>query len=73
MNTRDFCKENDHALVDPAIETRDSLGVLAVAILSNDPEFQRMSSDTKIISLFNILKDLQNSYLSCLEHGELSL
>ena len=59
-NTRAFCdmEGNDHALVPPAIEVRDNLGVLAVHVLAAKEDLSVLSYDEMLEKLHRIVEDL---------------
>lgn len=57
-----FYDENDHALKPDLIVLRDSIGSLAVSILAAEPGFAKMSSEEKLVRLYDLIKDLQTTY-----------
>ncbi len=60
--TTDFFEQNDHALRSPSIVLRDSLGLLAVQILSVKFDLSTMSYDDMLIELHTIINDLHSEY-----------
>ncbi len=63
-NTRLFCDQenHDHALVPPIVEVRDSLGVLAVHVLSAKEDLSKMDYATMIHRLYDITCELHTAY-----------
>ena len=58
----DFFENNSHALRMPNIVLRDSLGTLAVQILSQRPDFSKLDYGTMLNELENIIIDLHDAY-----------
>ncbi len=54
--------ENSHALLPVKIVTRDSLGMLAVTVLSQRPDFSSMKSEDMVRSLYEIVSELHKAY-----------
>lgn len=63
-NTRAFCdlEGNEHALVPAIVEVRDSIGNLAVQVLSARENLAEMDYSTMIQKLYEIVCDLQDAY-----------
>ncbi len=63
-NTRAFCdmEGNDHALVPPAIEVRDNLGVLAVHVLAAKEDLSVLSYD-EMLEKSALLRKCKNKEL----------
>lgn len=63
-NSRAFCNEdgNEHALVAPSVEVRDSLGVLAIQILAARENIAEMDYCEMLSKLYNIVCDLHDAY-----------
>ena len=57
-----FFDENDHALKSNLVVLRDSLGALAVSILSADPDFTKMNNRERLSRLYSLINDLQKEY-----------
>ena len=62
--TRAFCdmEGNDHALVPPAIEVRDNLGVLAVHVLAAKEDLSALSYGEMLEKLHQIVEELHTEY-----------
>ncbi len=63
-NSRSFCDEegNEHALVPPVVEVRDSLGVLAVHVLAAKENLANMDYCEMLSKLYDIVCDLHKAY-----------
>lgn len=62
MPSYEFMTNNSQALLEPNVVLRDSLGTLAVAILSKRMDVSTAKSEDLLLELHEIIKDLQNSY-----------
>ena len=61
--TADFFENNSHALREPEIVLRDSLGLLAIEILKNKyPKFAGLDRATMLVELREIISDLHDEY-----------
>lgn len=65
-NTREFCSENgnDHAIISPKVELRDSLGFLAVHILAarKNLAVENLNLDETLCELYYIIAELHSQY-----------
>ncbi len=68
--TADFFENEDHALRHPNIVLRDSLGILAIQILSSDEDISKLEYDVLLKKLHTIIYDLQDTYQRL--HGNFS-
>ena len=64
MPNWEFYNDNDQALRMPAVETRDSLGVLAALIVAHNHDWSNPNYDEMVIDLYDTVKKLQYSYES---------
>ena len=63
MSDFDFYDKNSHALQKVNVVTRDSLGTLAVAILSSKIDLAKASDyDELVRQLYDIIDELHQSY-----------
>lgn len=63
MSNSDFYAENSHALPDASIVTRDSLGTLAVSILSSRTDFANVANYEDLVrELHEIVNELHAAY-----------
>ena len=60
-----FYDEHDEALRMPAVETKDSLGVLASLIVAHKHDLSNPNYDAMVNDLYETIKKLQYSYHSC--------
>ena len=63
-NSRTFCNEegNEHALVLPSAEVRDSLGTLAVQVLAARENLADMDYCEMLSKLYGIVCELHSAY-----------
>jgi len=63
-NSRSFCDQegNEHALVLPIVDVRDSLGILAIHVLSAKEDLANMDYNTMIRKLYDITSELHAAY-----------
>lgn len=63
-NSRELCNQEgqEHALVPPIVEVRDSLGSLAVQILAAREDLSKLDCPTMIHELYGICCDLHAAY-----------
>lgn len=58
-----FCgPEDDYALVPPIVDVRDSLGVLAIHVLSAKEDLSKMNHETMVRKLYDITCELHAAY-----------
>lgn len=65
MNPREVLNqsaENDHMLVPPIIELRDSLGTLAVQVLAARENLAALSYPEMLDKLYTIIEELHTAY-----------
>lgn len=64
MSSRAFCNEegNEHALVFPSVEVRDSLGALAVQVLAARENLADMDYCEMVSKLYDIVCELHRAY-----------
>lgn len=60
--TSDFFENNDHALRSQNIVLRDSLGTLAVQVLSAREDIANMEYDVMLKKLYSIINELDDTY-----------
>lgn len=60
--TSDFFENHDHALRHPNIVLRDSLGVLAIQILSVKEDISKLQYDDLLRKLHTIISELHDTY-----------
>lgn len=58
----DFFENNDHALRQPTIVLRDSLGTLAIELLSSREDISNMEYDVLLSKLHAIICELHDTY-----------
>ena len=62
MPSENFDPYNHTSLDEPNFVLRDSLGSLAVQILSSKNDLSQMSYDDMLCELLDIIKELHNAY-----------
>ncbi len=62
--TTDLFENNDHALRTPNIVLRDSLGTLAIHLLSSREDITKLDQDNLLRKLHIIISELQHTYES---------
>ena len=63
-NGRNLCNEegNEHMLVLPSAEVRDSLGTLAVQVLAAREDIAQMDYEVMLSKLYQIVCDLHDAF-----------
>ncbi len=63
-NSREFCNQDndEHALVSPTAEVRDSLGVLAIHVLASKKNLAEMDYCDMLKELYEIVVDLHKAF-----------
>ena len=62
MPSENFDPYNHTSLDEPPFVLRDSLGLLAVQVLSSKKDLSRMNYHDMLRELFNIISELHNAY-----------
>ncbi len=70
MTTSDFFENHEEALRKPNIVLRDSLGNLAIAILSKKENIAYMDYDILLRKLHTVICELQDAYHHCNNYFE---
>ena len=68
--TADFFENNDHSLRSQKIVLRDSLGLLAVQILSASENLSSLGYHDMLVKLYVIIDELHAEYHRCNGHFE---